>query len=264
MTRQNRLSTVPNGILRVWQRNYIVYRQNWTVSFLPPILEPLFYLLAFGYGLSALVGSVRENGMELSYLAFIAPALIAINIMNNAFFENTYSSFVRMYYQKTFDAMMATPLSVNEIIAGEIIWGATKSVLSTIIMMAVISLFGLIQYPAGLLLILLAFLGGLAFGAIGMYFTAIIPHIDLFNLPFFLFITPMFLFSGTFFPMGHLPEWAQYIAAILPLTHLVHLSRSFCYGQYDAMMLWSLGYLLTFCVVFFLLALFKMRKRLIK
>jgi len=252
------------GVLRVWQRNFIVYRQNWKISFLPPILEPLFYLLAFGYGLSALVGSVQDNGMEVSYKTFIAPALIAINIMNNAFFENTYSSFVRMYYQKTFDAMMATPLSVNEIIAGEIIWGATKSVFSTIIMMAVISLFGLIQYPAGLLLIPLAFLGGLAFGAVGMYFTGIVPHIDLFNLPIFLFITPMFLFSGTFFPIGNLPEWTQYIATGLPLTHLVHLSRSFCYSRFDGMMFLNLGYLAAFWFVFFLLALSKMRKRLIK
>ena len=97
------------GVFNVWLRNWTVYRQNWKIGFLAPLLEPLFYLLAFGYGLSALVGRIRDQGAEVSYTAFIAPALIAINIMNNAFFENTYSSFVRMYYQKTFDAMMATP-----------------------------------------------------------------------------------------------------------------------------------------------------------
>jgi lipooligosaccharide transport system permease protein len=252
------------GLFRVWQRNFIVYRQNWKISFMAPILEPLFYLLAFGYGLSTLVGNIRENGMEVSYTAFIAPALIAINIMNNAFFENTYSSFVRMYYQKTFDAMMATPLTVNEIIAGEIVWGATKSVISTLIMMAVISAFGLIQYPSGLLLIPLAFIGGLAFGAAGMYFTSIVPHIDLFNLPFFLFITPMFLFSGTFFPIENLPIWAQVIALTLPLTHLVNLTRSMCYGRFDGAMLWQLSYIVIFGTVFFPVALYKMRKRLIK
>jgi lipooligosaccharide transport system permease protein len=259
------LSMVPwMGLFRVWQRNFIVYRQNWKISFLAPILEPLFYLLAFGYGLSALVGDIRENGVVVSYSAFIAPALIAINIMNNAFFENTYSSFVRMYYQKTFDAMMATPLTVHEIIAGEILWGATKSVIATLIMMAVISAFGLIQYPSGLLLIPLAFIGGMAFGAVGMYFTGIVPHIDLFNLPFFLFITPMFLFSGTFFPIENLPQWAQVIAMILPLTHLVNLSRSFCYGAMDGNLLWQLLYLVLFWMVFFPLALYKMRQRLIK
>ena len=252
------------GVFNVWLRNWTVYRQNWKIGFLAPLLEPLFYLLAFGYGLSALVGRIRDQGAEVSYTAFIAPALIAINIMNNAFFENTYSSFVRMYYQKTFDAMMATPLSVDEIITGEIVWGAAKSVFSTMIMMAVISLFGLISYPAGLLLIPLAFVGGMAFGAIGMYFTGIVPHIDLFNLPFFLFITPMFLFSGTFFPVENLPPWAQYMAMALPLTHLTLLARSLCYSRFEGDMLWSLACLIAFGAVFFPLALRKMRQRLIK
>ena len=252
------------GVFNVWLRNWTVYRQNWKIGFLAPLLEPLFYLLAFGYGLSALVGRIRDQGAEVSYTAFIAPALIAINIMNNAFFENTYSSFVRMYYQKTFDAMMATPLSVDEIITGEIVWGAAKSVFSTMIMMAVISLFGLISYPAGLLLIPLAFVGGMAFGAIGMYFTGIVPHIDLFNLPFFLFITPMFLFSGTFFPVENLPPWAQYMAMALPLTHLTLLARSLCYSRFTGDMLWSLACLIAFGAVFFPLALRKMRQRLIK
>jgi len=252
------------GLFRVWQRNFIVYRQNWKIRFLSPILEPLFYLLAFGLGLSTLVGYIRYGGIEVTYTAFIAPALIAINIMNNAFFENTYGSFVRMYYQKTFDAMMATPLTVNEIIAGEIVWGATKSTIATMIMMVVISVFGLIQYPAGLLLIPLSFLGGMAFGAVGMYFTAMTRHIDLFNLPFFLFITPMFLFSGTFFPVENLPEWARITAMLLPLTHLVGAARSLCFSQFDGMMLWQLGYMALFSLVFFPLALYKMRKRLIK
>ncbi|OPY09794.1 MAG: Inner membrane transport permease YadH [Syntrophaceae bacterium PtaB.Bin095] len=252
------------GVFNVWLRNWTVYRQNWKIGFLAPLLEPLFYLLAFGYGLSALVGRIRDQGAEVSYTAFIAPALIAINIMNNAFFENTYSSFVRMYYQKTFDAMMATPLSVDEIITGEIVWGAAKSVFSTMIMMAVISLFGLISYPSGLLLIPLAFVGGMAFGAIGMYFTGIVPHIDLFNLPFFLFITPMFLFSGTFFPVENLPPWAQYMAMALPLTHLTLLARSLCYSRFEGDMLWSLACLIAFGAIFFPLALRKMRQRLIK
>ena len=169
-----------------------------------------------------------------------------------------------MYYQKTFDAMMATPLTVNEIIAGEIVWGATKSMIATMIMMAVISAFGLIQYPSGLLLIPLAFLGGMAFGAVGMYFTGMVSHIDLFNLPFFLFITPMFLFSGTFFPIENLPQWAQVVAMTLPLTHLVSLARSLCYSRFEGTMLWQLSYLMVFLAVFFPLALYKMRKRLIK
>ncbi|MBM4313241.1 MAG: ABC transporter permease [Deltaproteobacteria bacterium] len=255
---------ISGRFLRVWQRNLTVYRQSWKISFIPPLLEPLFYLLAFGAGLSGLIGSVRYQGEEISYVRFIAPALIAITIMNSAFFENTYSSFVRMYYYKTFDAMMATPLTVEEIIAGEILWGATKSVIATAIMMAVISLFGLIRYPEGLLLLPLAFLGGLAFGAAGMVCTAVTPNIELFNLPVFLFITPMFLFSGTFFPIDNLPLWAQKTAAFLPLANLVDLSRSFTNGRIDASILSCGGYLAAFASVACPLAIRKMRRRLIK
>ncbi len=255
---------ISGRFLRVWQRNLTVYRQSWKISFIPPLLEPLFYLLAFGAGLSGLIGNIRYQGEEISYVRFIAPALVAITVMNSAFFENTYASFVRMYYQKIFDAMMATPLTVEEIITGEIIWGATKSVIATAIMMAVISGFGLIRYPEGLLLLPLAFLGGLAFGAAGMVCTAVTPNIELFNLPVFLFITPMFLFSGTFFPIENLPLWAQKTAALLPLTNLVDLSRAFTTGRIDASVLPGAGYLAAFASIAFPLAIRKMRRRLIK
>ena len=258
------LLNISGRFVRVWQRNMAVYRQNWKISFLPPLLEPLLYLLAFGVGMSMLIGNVRYQGSEISYVGFIAPALIAINIMNNAFFENTYASFVRMYYQKTFDAMMATPLSLEEIITGEIVWGATKSVIATTIMLGVISLFGLIQFPEGLLIIPLAFIGGLAFGSIGMLFTGIVANIELFNLPIFLFITPMFLFSGTFFPVENLPQWAQYVAVLLPLTHLVNITRSLSLGLFNSSLLPGLCYFVIACIVFFPLAIRTMHRRLIK
>lgn len=250
--------------MRVWQRNLTVYRSIWKVVFLPPLLEPLFYLVAFGVGLSVLVGSVHYHGVDVSYMAFIAPALLAINIMYNAFFENTYASFVRMYYQKTFDAMMATPLTLEEIMAAEIVWSATKSVAATAIMQGVISLFGLVQYPEGLLILPIAFLGGIAFGSVGLFFTSMIRTIEMFNLPIFLFITPMFLFSGTFFPLENLPSWTQRLATFFPLTHLVNLTRSLSFGLMAPDLLWSLLYLLLFCLVFFPLAIFRMHRRLIK
>lgn len=249
---------------RVWERNLTVYRKNWKVSFLPPLLEPLFYLLAFGVGLSALVGNVPYQGRQISYLQFIAPALISVSIMYNAFFETTYSSYVRMYYQKTFDAMMSTPLSLEEIITGEIFWGATKSVIASTIMLAVISAFGLISFPEGLLIVPLAFLGGLAFGSVGMLFTGIVANIDQFNLPIFLLVTPMFLFSGTFFPLDTLPEWARQLALALPLTHLVEIVRSLSFGEFRTAQAWNFAYLIIFSFIFFFWAIRKMRIRLIK
>jgi lipooligosaccharide transport system permease protein len=256
--------TVTVKFARVWQRNFTVYRKIWLISFLPPILEPLFYLFAFGAGLGALVGVILYAGSEISYGAYIAPALIAVNIMYSAFFENTFASFVRMYYQKTFDAMLSTPMSLDEIITGEIVWGATKSVFATVLMLPVISVFGFARFPEGFLLLPLAFLGGTAFGSIGMFFTGIMPSIESYNLPVFLFITPMFLFSGTFFPTGNLPLWAQRAAFVFPLTHLVELSRSLCVGALNGRLLLNAFYLIVCAAVFYLLALHTMRKRLIK
>jgi lipooligosaccharide transport system permease protein len=250
--------------LRVWQRNLTVYQRIWKMVFLPPLLEPIFYLAAFGAGLSALVGTVQYQGDAVSYVAFITPALLAINIMQNAFFETTYASFVRMFYQKTFDAMMATPLSLEEIMTGEIVWGATKSVMATCVMQAVVSLFGLVQYPEGLLIIPVAFVGGLAFGSIGLYFTAKIQAIETYNLPVFLFVTPMFLFGGTFFPLENLPPWAQWVAMVFPLTHLVDLTRSLCLGRLNPSLLWAFAYLVVFTLVFFPLAIGSMHRRLVK
>jgi lipooligosaccharide transport system permease protein len=263
MTGALQVSNISWRFVCVWNRNLVVYRKIWLVNFLVPLFEPLLYLAAFGVGLSALVGKVPYRGEELPYIVFIAPALLAITIMYNSFFENTYASFVRMYYQKTFDAMMATPLSLEDIIAGEIAWGATKSAIAAAIMLAVLSLFGLAHYPHALLILPLSFLGGLAFGAAGMVCTGLVPSIDMFNLPIFLFITPMFLFSGTFFPISALPGWAQSLSYGLPLTHLVDLCRSLCLGEITANFMVSILYLMLFFALLFPLALVVMRRRLI-
>ncbi|MDD2466365.1 MAG: ABC transporter permease [Desulfobulbus sp.] len=249
--------------LSVWRRNLIVYRRIWKVNFLVPLFEPAFYILAFGLGFKGLVSGISYDGEPMSYTQFMAPALIAISIMYNSFFETTYASFVRMYYQKTFDGMMTTPLSLEEIILAEIVWSATKATAAATIMTAVLGIFGFIHFPQGLLMIPLAFFGGLAFGAVGMYFTGLTPSIDMFNLPIFLFITPMFLFSGTFFPVAGLPAWAQGSALLFPLYHLVELSRFCCLGLVETSPLFSLAYLALFFTCFIVLAIRAMRKRLI-
>ncbi len=248
---------------KVWFRNFTVYRRTWFMDFLLPVLEPIFYLLAFGVGLGALVHEIPYKGENISYVTYIAPSLIAINIMYHSFFENTYASFVRMHYLKTYDAMLATPLSLDEIIIGEILWGTTKAMLGTILMGMVISLFGLLEFPSALLMIPLSFIGGMLFGAMGMFFTGILPTIESFNLPVFLIITPMFLFSDTFFPIDTLPGWAKMVAEFLPLYHLTKLSRDICLDHLTAPLLRNLLYLVV--VSFFLTwaALVALRKRLI-
>ena len=249
---------------RVWERNLMVYMRTWKVNFIPPLAEPALYILAFGAGLGGMVGSINVAGQDVGYTAFIAPGLVAASVMWQSFYENTYASFVRMYYQKTFDAMLATPLSLEDVITAEILWGATKAVVGTLLMGAVITAFGYIPLPQGLWLIPLSALGGLAFGSVAMWMTGVTPTIDMFNLPIFLFITPMFLFSGAFFPVDGLPAWAAGLAQALPLYHLTQACRTVCLGRMDVGVLWNALYLVAFTVVFYPLAVRAMRKRLIK
>lgn len=258
------LSRISGRLWSVWARNFLVYRRTWKVNFIPPMAEPVLYILAFGAGLGGLVGNLEVQGRPVAYTAYIAPGLIAASVMWQSFYENTYASFVRMFYQKTFDAMLATPLSLEDVITAEVFWGASKAVGSTLLMGAVMAGFGFVPFPDGLWLIPLSALGGLAFGSVAMWLTGITPTIEMFNLPIFLFITPMFLFSGAFFPVDGLPAWASGLAQLLPLYHLTQACRAICLGTATKAIWWSVAYLAAFAAVFYPLAVGAMRRRLIK
>lgn len=246
--------------LNVWRRNWDVFFKTYQANFLPPFIEPVLYLLAIGFGLGMYVGEI--NGIP--YVNYIAPALLAISIMNASFFECTYSSYVRMYYQKTFDAMIATPLSLDDVITGELLWGATRSLIYSSVMLLVLILFGVVDLPLSLLIIPFSFLAGLLFACIAMCFTAITPGIDALNYPAFLFITPMFLFSGTFFPLEVLPQTVQVIAiTLLPLTQLVIITRSLTLSSLSPLFLYSLLWIIMVTALCFILSLRLMRRRLI-
>jgi lipooligosaccharide transport system permease protein len=248
-------------VWRVWRRDQDVFMKTYRVNFIPPLVEPLFYLVGLGFGLG---GFVRPQE-GLPYIVFIAPALVATSMMYSSFFECTYGSFVRMYYQKTFDAIIATPLSLEEVIAGELLWGATKSLINSAIVLGVISLFGLVSSPFVLLIPPLSFLVGLLFSAVAMCFTAISPNIDSFNYPSFLFITPMFILSGTFFSITSLPVEVQAVANVFfPLFHAVTLTRALSVGGLSATLLLNLSWFLVTTPFFFVLSINLMKKRLIK
>jgi len=258
------LANVSSRTWRVWQRDMDVYRKTWKTNFLPPLLEPIFYILAFGLGLGSLIGKVNYQGISVGYLPFMAPGVVAVAIMFFAFTETTYSSFVRMYYQKTFDAIIATPLLVEDVIAGEILWGTTKAIITTVIMVGVMTAFGLVSYPAGLLALPIAIVSGLLFAGCGLIATALVPSIDNFNFPFFLFVFPMFMFSGTFFPVNILPPWAQVVAWVLPLTHVALLIRGGFLGWFPSYWAWNVVYLAVLAPLSCVIALFLMKRRLIK
>jgi len=254
-----RLPELTYRVWKVWRRNFDVFMKTYKVNFFPPLLEPIFYLLGFGLGLGAYVSQNIPGG---SLIKFMAPGLVSMSIMYSAFFECTYGSFVRMYYQRTFDAIVATPVSLEEVIAGEILWGATRSLISSSIVVCVVAAFGLISSPLTFLVPIVAFCGGLMFSGIAMCFTSLAPNIDFFNYPAFLFITPMLFLGGAFFP---LPQAAQLPAmAILPLTNIVQLNRGLMYGNLTTTLLFSIAWMIPVTLVFFFLSINAMKKKLIR
>jgi lipooligosaccharide transport system permease protein len=266
-------SNISGRFWKVWRRDLDVYTKTWTVNLVLPFLEPVLYLVAMGFGLGALVppGGV----IEMPYILFIAPAVVAIAVMNSAFFETTYGSFVRMTYQKTFDAITATPLSLEEVITGEMVFAAFKGMLYggiVLVMVAVLGFLGLVPLFASanvvLLLLIIPFslLFGLLYSALGMCCTAIAPNIDSFNYATFFLITPMFFFSGTFFPIAILPGALQLLVlAIFPLTHGVIVMRQLMVNMIDlGQMLISLAWIGVVTMVLFVLAIIAMNRKLIK
>jgi lipooligosaccharide transport system permease protein len=244
--------------IRVWQRNRDVFFRLWHSEVPGFVAEPIIILLAMGLGLGAYVGFV--DGQK--YIEFIVPGIIASYAMFSASFECTYGSFVRMEYQKTYDAIIATPLNVEDVIAGEIFWGATRSFMTGTVILAIAAAFQLLHSPWALLIPVLSFLEGIMFASIAILFTSFVPAIYSFNYYFTLFITPMFFFSGVFFPLSSFPNVVQTLSWIAPLTPVVHLSRALISGEIELNLLWPLALIIVLSALFFSISLVTMRRRL--
>ena len=244
---------------RVWQRNFTVYTKLYKSSLALNFVEPILYLAALGLGLGAFVQQI--NGVP--YIKFIAPGIIASSSMFAAIYECTYGTYVRMTYQKTFDAILATPVGIDDLIAGELMWGATKSLLYGTIIIIVISLFGLVDSPLIILVIPVLFITGLIFAEISVIFTALVPGIDSFNYFYTLFMTPMFLFSGIFFPLDNLSPIVSKIAFFTPLYHLVNICRGLSSGRL-ALCTWDTVWILAVVILLAPYTFRLMRRRVIK
>ncbi|MBM4432519.1 MAG: ABC transporter permease [Chloroflexi bacterium] len=244
--------------IRVWQRNLDVFSTIWHTEAPGFAAEPVIILLAMGLGLGAYVGMV--DGQK--YIAYIAPGIIASYAMFSATFECTYGTFVRMEYQKTFDAIIATPLSVGDVVAGEIFWGATRAFMTGTTILIIAAAFQLVHSPWALLIPPLSFLEGVMFSSIAVFFTARAPTIYIYNYYYTLFITPMFFFSGVFFPLTSFPEMVQRLSWVAPLTPVTTLTRALFNGEVQPSLLWALGLIVGITALFFPLALRTMRRRL--
>ena len=206
---------------RLWRRNLLSYSHSWQMNILPNFFEPFFYLLAIGFGLGQFIESI--GGVD--YALYIAPGLAATSAMYGASFDVTFNVFVKLHFEKLYDAVTVTPLTPEDVVVGELLWGMTRALLYGIPFVIIASFFGLVNSWWALAAPLAAAAIGFCFSVIGLTFTAFIPTIDLFSFFFTLFITPMFLFSGIFFPIETLPGWAQPLPWFSPLFHAAALFR---------------------------------------
>lgn len=243
----------------VWRRNASMYRRTWKWNLLPNFFEPVFYLFSIGIGVGAYI-----NAMEgVSYMAFLAPGLVCVAAMNGASFEVTYNIFVRLTFEKTYDAMLTTPIEPDDILCGEVLWAVTRASIYGGCFFIVLALFGLTPLPSSLWTLAVIPLTGLLFASIGIAFSLRIPNIDLFSFYFTLFLTPLFLFSDVFFPLKERlsPGWL-WVAEALPLLHPVRLARAAFNRQFSWVIVWDIAYTLGAAALLLIWARHSVRERL--
>ncbi|HET7082931.1 MAG TPA: ABC transporter permease [Candidatus Limnocylindria bacterium] len=249
---------------RLVQRNLLVYKRGWMVIF-SGFFEPLFYLLGIGYGLGTLVGDVAlADGRSISYAAFVAPALLAQASMNGAIAESIFNVFFKLNFSKTYDAILATPLGIREIAVGEMLWSLFRGTLYVIAFVLVMIGMGLVISPYLFLVIPASILIGAAFSAACLATTAYLRTVQDFDLPMGLVVMPMFLFSGTFFPIDLYPQPIQLAMELTPLFHAVGLLRGLATGLLGWHELWDLAYIAAFGAIAMWIALNRLEQRLIK
>ena len=227
--------------LAVWRRNAVMYKRTWKWNILPNFFEPVLYLFSIGIGVGAYISEMGGT----SYIAFLAPGLVCVAAMNGASFEVTYNIYVRLVFEKTYDAMLTTPIEPDDVLIGEVLWAVTRAAIYGGCFFLVLIIFGLAPLPYALWSLLVIPITGLLFAAIGIVFSLRIPNIDMFSFYFTLFLTPLFLFSDVFFPLRErlADPWLA-VAEALPLLHPVRLARASFNGEFSMLVLWDLLYTL--------------------
>lgn len=249
----------PRLAMRVWQREATLYRRIWPSTILSTLFDPILYLLAMGFGLGAYIDATFEG---VSYLQFIAPGLIASSVMMAAAYEVAWNAYVRMFVERSYEAMMTTPASLEDVLAGELAWAATRAGIYSLVMMLVLVGFGLLQSWWSLAIPLFAVLGGLMFGTLGLSYTVRVRHMDQLTFLFTLGLTPMFLFSGVFFPVAGLPAAVQTAAWFSPLYHLVSVMRALALGTVDVTLVGHAAWMFGVTLLFWGLPAVALRRRL--
>jgi len=253
------LPMIRRSALTIWRRNVLVWRKLIGPAIVMNFGEPALYLLGLGFGLGFFIGEMAD----MPYMTFLASGIIASTAMTTASFEGMYSVYTRMVPQNTYEAILTTPLDIDDILAGEMLWCGTKSALSGIAILLVATLLGAVQGWQALWTIPVVFLTGLCFAGPAIVMSAISPGYDFFNYYFVLAVTPMFILCGVFYPISTLPEFMQSVVQFLPLTHAVELTRPLVAGLPVENPLLHLGVLLIYALLGYYLAVVFTRKRLV-
>lgn len=246
--------------LPIWRRNFLVWKKLAVASVLGNIADPLITLVAFGYGLGSLLKSVDG----IPYIYYLASGSICMSIMMAASFETLYSAFSRMHVQRTWDALLNAPLTLDDVIVAEMLWAATKSLISGIAILTVMFALGIGLHPHTLAVLPLLFVIGMTFASLGLVVNALAKGYDFFTYYFTLVLTPMIFLSGVYYPTAQLPDWLQAISRLLPLSAAVHLVRPLILGAWPVTPIRDFAVLIVYCVGGFYLATIMTRRRLLK
>ncbi|MGK5084417.1 ABC transporter permease [Bdellovibrionota bacterium FG-1] len=262
MMMTTRFSESAWAIRCVWLRYFDVFRKGLAYGLITTFVEPILYLLSFGFGMGSLVGKLHLHGLELSYRQFILAGIVAQTVLFQSFFEAAYGGFVRMYYQKVFQAIATTPITLSEVLWGELLWDASKSTFAASVVLFLGCMIGDFKSQGAVLALPICFVCSLLFSALGLWVAAASRTIDQISYPQYLFVFPMFLFCGVFFPIENLPSVVQGVAWILPLTSVSSLVRCLTLGF--PFQWWSLPILLAWLVFLVPSARRAMTRRLVK
>ncbi len=210
-------------VFAIWRRHLEVYLRLWKMQLVAPLIEPVFMVFAFGWGIGSLIASSVAG---VPYLAFVGAGVLCFAVISRALFETTYSSYFRMVYQSTFDAILATPVEVESLAFAELAWATTKALVDSFIILIVLYVFGAATTPLGILAIVPLLVGSFFIASLSLGVTAHVRDIDSYNLYIALFFSVIFL-CGVWFPVDVLPPAFRYISWAIPLTSAIDISRAF-------------------------------------
>lgn len=248
-----------SAVSGVMQRNWVVFVRTWRSNTVISVVDPVISLLAFGFGFGALVAKV--GGID--YVQFVGTGIVAQTVLFTTIFPGMFETFFKRDYQHTYDGMLAAPVDAIDVVTAEALWLSLKASVFGLAPLAVAIAFGLDPSPGMLLIPLINLLTGIGFACVGIFIAALASSFAAFDYVISMLVTPLFLFAGTFFPLGGLPSWVQLVAKLNPLFHTVELVRDAVFHLRPLTDLGHAAFLLVFAGLMWAIATWRMQKRLV-